>query len=131
MDELRPFLRRVVFLAEGGVQELLVKGLAGGYHRENVLLGRDNALEQHGLVVGVLEELLHLGREVLCFLTSDSVYAHGLSELDEVRVHHASVGVSLIVEEIYTRKVRSWSDVSRYDTAYLAIVAPFLGTHCS
>ncbi len=111
MDELRPFLRRVVFLAKGGVQELLVKGLAGGYHREDVLLGRDDALEQHGLVVGVLKELLHLGRKVLCSLTSDSVYAHGLSELDEVRVHHASMGVSLVVEEIYKRKVRSRSEL--------------------
>ena len=80
--------------------ELLVESLAGGYHREDVLAGRDHAFEQHGLVVGVLEEFLHLGGELFCTVTPDSVDTHRLGELNEIRVDHTSVCVSLIVEEI-------------------------------
>lgn len=119
MDDLRPFLRRLVFLAEVRVYELFVESLAGGDHREDMLAGRDHAFEQHGLVIGVLEEFLHFGGELLCTVTPDSVDTHRLGELDKIGVDHTSVCVSLIVEKVYTRETKTSGYVRMCEKAYL------------
>ena len=64
----------------------------------------DLTLEQNRFRVVVLEELLHLGREVLRTVTADRVDAHRLRQRDEVGVMHPRVRVPRVVEQICRSK---------------------------
>ena len=64
------------------------------------MLRLDDALEEDGFGVVVLEELLHRCGEFLLRRTPDGVYAHRFCEEDEVGVGHLGVCVSLLVEEV-------------------------------
>lgn len=91
---------RVVLVHQRLVHDLLVQRLARGDHREDVLICLDHALEQDGPVVVVLEELLHLRRQLRRTRHPDRMYAHRARERDEVRVRHARVRVPRAVEQI-------------------------------
>ena len=92
---------RVVLVHQRLVQDLLVQRLARGDHREDVFVRLDHALEQHGPAIVVLEELLHLLRQLRRALHPDRVHAHRACERDEVGVRHARVRVPRVVEQIY------------------------------
>ena len=68
------------------------------HHWVHVLLARNNALHDDRLVVIVLEELLHLRRQILCTGAPDGVDAHSLGEQHKVGVGHLCVRVPLLVE---------------------------------
>ena len=70
------------------------------YHGEYMFGSRHQALHENGFVVRVLKELLHLRWQLFDAVATNGVYAHRLGKLDKVRVHHARVCVSGIVEKI-------------------------------
>ena len=59
-----------------------------------------NTLHHHRLRVVILQELLHLGRELFGAVTPDRMDAHSLCEQHKVGIGHLSVRVSLLVEQI-------------------------------
>ena len=63
----------------------------------------DDTLHQHRLRAIILEELLHLGWEVLRTVTADCVDAHRLRQRDEVGIMHPRVRVPSVVEQICVR----------------------------
>ena len=70
------------------------------YHREHVLSLVNNDIQKHRSRAIILQELLHLRREVLRTVTADSMDTHRLREGNEIRVNHPRVGIPCIVEEI-------------------------------
>ena len=71
------------------------------HHREHMLRLIDQTFHQNRFRVIILEELLHLGWEVLRTVTADCVDAHRLRQRDEVGVMHPRVRVPRVVEQIY------------------------------
>jgi hypothetical protein len=91
---------RAELSTERRVEDLLMQGLAGGHHREHVLVALDEALHEDRPRAVVLEELLHLRRKLLRVAAAERLDAHRLGELDEVRVVHRCVRVTSVVEQI-------------------------------
>ena len=65
-----------------------------------MLFRLNQTLHEHRFITPILQELLHLLRELLERLTSDRMHAHSLSEENEIRIRHLGVRVSSVVEEI-------------------------------
>ena len=77
-----------------------MQGFACRYHGEDVFVRLDFALHQDRPRVVVLEELLHLRRQLLQRFTADSVHAHGFGQGDKVWIPHRGVRVPVVVEKI-------------------------------
>ena len=72
----------------------------GTYHGVHVLGPVDDTLHQHRLRTIVLEELLHLRRQILGMLTANCVDTHGSRQRDEVGVRHTRVRVPRVIEQV-------------------------------
>ena len=72
----------------------------GTYHGVDVLGPVDDTLHQHRLRAIILEELLHLRRQLGVIRAADRVNTHRLREQAEVRVRHAGMRVTVLVEEV-------------------------------
>jgi len=77
-----------------------MQSVTGRDHGQDVLLLIHPTLEQDGLASVILQELFHLGGQVLEGLGSETLDVHGLGELDKIGVGHTGVRVSLVVEEV-------------------------------
>ena len=65
-----------------------------------MLVGLNQALHEDRLRVIVLEELLHLRRQIFGALTANSVDTHGSRQRDEVGVRHTRVRVPRVIEQV-------------------------------
>lgn len=89
-----------LFPSQSRVEDLLVQRLTGRDHGEDVLMRLHEAFKEHRSRVVVLDELLHLRRELFQRLRSYSVDAHRFREENEVRVLHGRVRVTVVVEHV-------------------------------
>ena len=65
-----------------------------------MLVSLNQALHEDRLRVIVLEEFLHLRRQIFGTLTANGVDTHGSRQRDEVGVRHTRVRVPRVVEEV-------------------------------